>query len=194
MCVHEKNDNWSAGDVQPICNVETYMWQINRIGLLCQYWSLYYLFEKVFWELRICNEILLAVMEKNTLLSCFFILSRFSEFPNLKLHIRFCHYSVYVNLYSTPLIHMTTLFLFYPIGTPLWLLLQVSPVKTERDVVVLFLWLPFQSLGPRQRGCHRGGQLRSLFFSVALRISHIVGPAGLRLRMFGDESCSHDIF
>ena len=26
-----------------------------------------------------------------------------------------------------------------PIGTPLWLLLQVSPVKNERDVVVLFL-------------------------------------------------------
>ena len=34
---------------------------------------------------------------------------------------------------------MTTLSLFYPIGTPLWLLLQVSPVKNERDVVVLFL-------------------------------------------------------
>lgn len=25
------------------------------------------------------------------------------------------------------------------VGTPLWLLLQVSPVKNERDVVVLFL-------------------------------------------------------
>ena len=25
------------------------------------------------------------------------------------------------------------------LGTPLWLLLQVSPVKNERDVVVLFL-------------------------------------------------------
>ena len=34
---------------------------------------------------------------------------------------------------------MTTLSLFSPIGTPLWLLLQVSPVKNERDVVVLFL-------------------------------------------------------
>lgn len=34
---------------------------------------------------------------------------------------------------------MTKLSLFYPIGTPLWLLLQVSPVKNERDVVVLFL-------------------------------------------------------
>ena len=29
--------------------------------------------------------------------------------------------------------------LYIIIGTPLWLLLQVSPVKNERDVVVLFL-------------------------------------------------------
>ena len=115
------------------------MWQINRIGLLCQYWSLNHLLEKVFWELRICNEILLSRSCKKKHFCLVFHLSNSLKFPNLKLHFWFCHYSVYVNLYPTPLIHMTTLSLFYPIGTPLWLLLQVSPVKNERDVVVLFL-------------------------------------------------------
>ena len=39
---------------------------------------------------------------------------------------------------------MQSIFLFlcvhlYGVGTPLWLFLQISPVKNERDVVVLFL-------------------------------------------------------
>ena len=36
-------------------------------------------------------------------------------------------------------IKKSILFFYFFSGTPLWLLLQVSPVKNERDVVVLFL-------------------------------------------------------
>ena len=65
-------------------------------------------------------------------------------YRKLKLHFRFCYFT---QSHISPILLMrikhllTNLFstTFFTIGTPLWLLLQVSPVKNERDVVVLFL-------------------------------------------------------
>jgi len=86
------------------------------------------------------------------------------------------------------------LFCFHPrtdrlTETPLWLLLQVAPIRNERDLVVLFL-LTFRDITalkqPIDTEDNKGGKYDGMesFFSISVYVHQLVSSCALAIKNF----------